>query len=119
MKKKFPVLTACIATVIKIVAQTIADVIRKYTLQRFFSEVTVEVLQSDNFLVVTLLYIRVNIVSKSFILLSINMIPYELLPHEYAYTLYLSCEYDLHIYDSMILNKNLYNLFDLIYSYKH
>lgn len=32
------------------------------------------------------------------------MISYELLPHEYSYALYLSYEYDLHPYDSMILN---------------
>jgi hypothetical protein len=32
------------------------------------------------------------------------MISYELLPHEYSYALYLSYAYDLHPYDSMILN---------------
>jgi hypothetical protein len=37
------------------------------------------------------------------------MISYELLPHEYSYDLYLSYEYDLHPYNSMILNKHAKN----------
>ena len=35
------------------------------------------------------------------------MISYELLPHEYSYALYLSYAYDLHPYDSMILNNKI------------
>ncbi|KAK2367415.1 miraculin [Trifolium repens] len=44
---------------------------------------------------------------------------YQYLPHEYSYALYLAYEFDLHPYDSIILNKKYGNAYKLVYCPSH